>query len=228
MGKGVSDWSAIGSIFSTYFVFGAASWATFLVVTAILVVFLLGRVETAADRASLCLGLAILLTFTACLRMETPMKRTVAFLVVPFGFIMITVFAKLLRAQRLRGVRLPIVYGTAIVALACSSYVFLTFRYVPYEAWLETARKVENSFPRGTEVFAPFRANWLRVYLAKDYPVTERIDQAKCIAGKQIVVDSAPTARQLYQTDQLPKGYTVLAVPQRLGRKQRIYYWPPG
>lgn len=226
-GKAFADWSAIGSIFSTYLVFEAPSWVVFLVVTASVITFLLGRVESAADKAGLCLGLAVLLTFAACLKMETPMKRTVAFVVIPFGFIMITAFARLLHAPRFRGIRSFALYGTAIIALAYSFHVFFTFRYVPYESWLETARKIEDNFPKGTEVFAPFRPAWLQVYLAKAYPVTTRMDPAKLLTGRQIVVDSAPTARQQYPTDQLPKGYALSTVPQRLGKKQRIYYWLP-
>ncbi len=225
-GKAFADWRAIGEIFNDYFVFGGHSWGAFLLVAATVIVFLVQGLETEADRAGFCLGVAIVCTLAACLEMETPMKRTVAFLVMPFGFIMVTAFSKSLRALQFAAFRVSVMYGIAVIALAHGVHVFSTFHYVPYEAWMETADKVKENFAKGTWVFAPFRPDRLSPYLSKDYPLTKRLHPARAVAGKEIVVDSAFTDKQRLSTDHLPPGYSVLLVPQRRGHTQKIYYWP--
>jgi hypothetical protein len=234
-GTEFKTWAAIGDIFSGYLCFGVSAWLTFLIVTLVTVVFLSGHIESPADKASLCLGLAMLLTFTVCLKMQTPMKRTMAFTVIPFAFIATTLLARLLRSVASPRLRLGIMFGIAIAALVFAVHVQRTFRFVPMEAWLETARTIERRFPKGTEVVAQFRPELLRVYLSPEYPLTMQFDAAKFMAANQIVVDSwfppgalvgPRTWPQKFRIDQLPKGYAETTVPQRRGGKQTIYFKP--
>jgi hypothetical protein len=233
-GTEFATWAAIGDIFSRYLCFGASTWLTFLIVTLVTVAFLSGHIERPAEKASLCLGLAILLTFAVCLKLETPMMRTIAFTVIPFGFIATTLLARLLRSVASRRLRLGIMFGITIAALLFAIHIHKTFRFVPMEAWLETARTIERRFPKGTEVVAQFRPELLSVYLSPDYPLTKPFDTAKFMAGKQIVVDSwfrgivkgSRKWPQKFQIDQLPRGYAETTVRQRHGGKQTIYFWP--
>lgn len=224
-GKEFANWSAIGDVFCTYLFFGMSGWLTFLVVAAVTAAFLLGRIESAAEKASLCLGLAILLTFTACLKMQTPAKRTIAFVVVPYGFIVTTFLSKFLRSSGSRWLRLSIMFGIAITALAFALHVRKTFHFVPIEGWLETARTIEDRFPKGVEVVALFRPQWLKSYLSADYPVTEKYDASRFITGQQIVVDSSFRPKERFPATELPPGYAVSLVPQRRGGNQKIYFW---
>ena len=225
-GKDFANWSAIGDIFSSYLVFGMSSWLTFLVIAAAIVAFLLGRIQTPAEKASFCLGITILLTFAACLKMETPLTRTVAFTVVPFAFIVTTLLGRLLCLLNSRWLRLSVTFGIAIAAFAFALHVRGSFRFIPIEAWRETALKIEEKFPKGTEIVAQFRPEWLKAYLSVDYPFTSRLDTAKFITGKQIVVDSSITPEKRFPTKVLPEGYAVTTVRQHRGKKQRIYFWP--
>jgi hypothetical protein len=224
-GKEFATWSAIGDIFSVYLCFRASNWLTFLIVALVVVAFLLGRIASPAEKTSLCLGLAMLLAFTACLRMETPVQRTMAFTVLPFAFILTTLLTRLLRMLASPWLRHSMRFAIALLALLFALHVHKTFRFVPIEAWRETARAVEHRFPKGTEVVAQFRPQWLRIYLSADYPLTKQFDTAKFMAGKQIVVDSSFWPKDRFQIDNLPEGYALKTVPQRRGRKQTIYFW---
>ena len=225
--KHFATWSAIGDIFSDYLCFGASNWLTFLVVALVIVAFLLGRIASPAEKTSLCLGLAMLLAFTVCLRMETPIQRTMAFTVLPFAFILTTLLTRLLRMPASRWLRHSIRFAIALLVLLFAVHVRSTFRFVPFEAWRETARAVEHRFPKGTEVVAQFRPQWLRIYLSADYPLTKQFDTAKFMAGKQIVVDSAFLPKDRFQVGNLPQGYALKTVSQRRGGKQTIYFWRP-
>ena len=225
-GKQFGSWAVIGDIFSDYLCFGVSAWMTFLAVTLVMVLFLSGNIKKPAERASLCLGLAILLTFTVCLKMETTPKRAMAFTVIPFAFIATTLLARFLRSIASRRLRLGIMFGITITALVFAGHVQKTFRFLPLEAWLETARTIERHFPKGTEVVAQFRPHLLRAYLSADYPTAKQFDTAKFMAAKQIVVDSSFWAKMRFQIDKLPQGYAKRTVPQRRGGKQTIYFWP--
>ena len=217
-GKEFATWAAVGDIFSVYLCFRASNWLTFLIVALVIVAFLLGRIASPAEKTSLCLGLATVTAFTACLKMETPLQRTMAFTVLPFAFIVTTLLARLLRMLASRWLRHCMRFAIALAVLIFSLHVHKTFRFVPIEAWLETARTVEQRFPKGTEVVAQFRPQWLSVYLSLDYPLTKQLDTAKFIAGKQIVVDSSFRPFKRFQIDKLPKGYALTKVRQRRGR----------
>jgi hypothetical protein len=225
-GTEFKTWAAIGDIFSRYLCFRVSDWLTFLIVTLVTVAFLSGHIKSPAEKASLCLGLAILLSFTVCLKMQTPLKRTMAFTVVPFGFIATTLLARFLRSVAPRWQRLGIMFGITIAALVFAGHVQKTFHFVPMEAWLETARTIERRFPKGTEVAAQFRPELLSLYLSPDYPMTKQFDPAKFMAAKQIVVDSSFMPERRFQINQLPRGYAETPVRQRRGGKQTIYFWP--
>jgi hypothetical protein len=168
----------------------------------------------------------MLLSFTVCLKLQTPLKRTMAFTVIPFGFIATTLLARLLRSVAPRWQRLGIMFGITIAALVFAGHVQKTFHFVPMEAWLETARTIERRFPKGTEVAAQFRPELLSLYLSPDYPMTKQFDTAKFMAAKQIVVDSSFMPERRFQINQLPRGYAATTVRQRRGGKQTIYFWP--
>jgi hypothetical protein len=225
-GKQFANWNAINGLFSNYLLFGMASWLTFLVAVVVTVGFFLSRIESPHEKAALCVGLSILLTLVLCLKLETPLVRSVAFTVVPFSFIAISFVSKLFRGEPLGR------YGKLSVAsiIVLSGFVFAlhsrqTFRFQPIEAWLQTADTIEERFPKGTQVVARFRSQWLKVYLSGDYPLVQTLDKAKFRAGKQIVVDSSFLPTSAFPVHELPTGYLTKTVPQRRGGKQRIYYF---
>jgi hypothetical protein len=225
-GKRFANWDAIGNLFSMYLFFAAASWVTFLVATFATVIFLLGRIDNPAEKASLCLGLSILLTFIMSLKLETPDNHTVAFTVVPFAFIMATVLARIIHLSAHRFVGLLAMSIITVIALAFAHHVRKTFHFIPKENWLETAHTIEQRFPKGTEIVARFRPQWLSVYLSKNYSLTREFEPSKFLAGKQIVVDSSFKRKERFAVTKLPPGYTVMTVPQRRGQSQKIYFWP--
>jgi hypothetical protein len=183
-------------------------------------------VRTAQERASLCVGLSIFVMFVVCLKMETPVERTVAFTVVPFAFIAITFWDRFLRSRTPRLFR-PFATSAVLVAvLTFSVHSLRTFHFRPIEAWRATARTIENHFPKGTEIVVQFRPQWLKAYLSADYPLTPNLDAPKFLAGEQIVVDPSFDPKAHFPVRDLPKGYLMKAVPQRRGGMQKIYFAP--
>jgi hypothetical protein len=224
-GKDFATWGAVSDVLSEYLLFGAASWVTFLVTSGVTIALLLRPIQNAQEKTSLCVGLAILFTFVVCLKMGTPIKRTVAFTVVPFAFIMTTLLSRFTRSSLPRSVRLGVIAAMTTVILLFTFHIRRTFQFTPIESWLETAHTIEHRFPRGTEIVARFRPQWLSVYLSKDYSLTREFEPGKFLAGKQIVLDSSFKREERFPITKLPTGYAKITVPQRRGQSQKIYFW---
>jgi hypothetical protein len=232
-GKEFRDCNAVSDVLSTYFLFGAANWFTFLV-SALLIVGVTRHFSRSAEtKTSLCVGLSVLVTFSVCLAMETAARRTVAYTVIPLGFVAVTLFGHFLRHIAFPPTRIFVTTIVVLAALAFSAHLRRTFRFVPIEAWRETAREIENRFPKGTEIVARFRPQWLGVYLSSNYPVTRQFDLAKFSCGRQIVVDSSFSLAQQntgegigtdFPVSLLPPGYRTATVPQQRGDMQKIYF----
>jgi hypothetical protein len=232
-GKEFGDWNAVGDVLSTYFLFGAASWFTLLVSALLIVGVSCHFSRSAEDRASLCVGLSVLITFIACLAMETAARRTVAYTVIPLAFVAVTLYGHFFRRLAFPSLRIFVTTTLVLAALAFSAHLHSTFRFLPIEAWRETARQIETRFPKATEVVARFRPQWLQVYLSPNYPMTGRFDLAKFRSGRQIVVDSSfplaqenasQAAKARFPISLLPPGYRTETVPQRRGGAQKIYF----
>jgi len=232
-GKEFGNWNAVSDVLSTYFLFGAASWFTFLVSALLIVGVTLPLSRSAEDKTSLCLGLSVLITFIVCLEMETAARRTVAFTVIPLAFVAVTLFEHFLRHMAFPPLRILVMSIIVLAALAFSVHLHRSFRFVPIEAWRETAKEVENRFPKATEVVARFRPEWLKVYLSPNYPMTQQFDLAKFSSGKQVVVDSSfrlaqenasQAAKARFPVSLLPPGYRTATVPQQRGGMQKIYF----
>jgi hypothetical protein len=225
-GKQFANWNVISDLLSTFLLFQSANWITFSVAILVVIALCRGRARSAKAKASLCAGSAVLITLAICLKMGTPPQRSVAYLVVPIAFILVTVLTELSRKGVLRKFRLQMMTLVVVAAFAFVLHAGKGFHFRPIEAWLETAHRIEKHFPKGTEVVAQFRPEWLRVYLPADYPLTKKLDTAKFVTGKQIVVDSAFLPKDRFRIDQLPKGYALENVPQQRGGQQTIYFWP--
>jgi hypothetical protein len=225
-GREFANWNAISDLFSKYMFFGSSAWLTLLLLISVMVALSHSRIRKARSKASVCTGFCIIFTLVVCLEMQTPPERTVAYLVIPFGFVLITVLTDPLRRPSARKVRLGTMTLIMFAALAFSWHFYRTFRFLPIEAWRETAHLVEKRFPNGTEVVATFRPERLKAYLKEDYPIVQKLDLQKFSVGRQIVVDSAFWAKSRFPAGVLPKGYQTETVPQRRGGMQRIYFMP--
>lgn len=225
-GKQFANWNAISDLFSSYLFFEINAWLTLLIVVSVIVSLSHTRSRTAKTKASVCAAFCILFTLTVCLKMQTPPERTVAYLVVPFAFILITILADPLRRTAAKTVRVGTMTVIMLAALVFTWQWHRTFRFLPIESWRETAHRIEERFPKGTEVVAQFRPERLKAYLARDYPIVPKVDLLKFRAGRQIVVDSSFRAKSRFPVKVLPEGYRTETVPQRRGGMQRIYFIP--
>lgn len=225
-GREFATWNAINDLFSTFLFFGSGAWLTLLLLVLVIVRLSRSQPRRPRGKASVCLGFCILFTLVVVLKMQTPPERTVAYLVVPFAFVLITVIAEPLREAGASRAWLGTMIFTLVAALAFTWHFHRTFHFLPIEAWRETAQKVEAQFPEGTEVVATFRSERLKPYLNDDYPIVQKLDARKFTAGQQVVVDSAFWSKARFPTQVLPKGYQTETVPQRRGGMQRIYFMP--
>jgi hypothetical protein len=226
-GKEFGTWQGISDLFATYLFFHASPWLSFLLTTAVLIAFFSDWVRTdPAERACYCVVISTTIALAAALKLQTPFVRTLAFLVLPFGFVIVTTGARYLHKLR-REIQGYAIFSVAAAVFAAAVFQACAFSFTPIEAWKETAGAVEARFPKGTEIVASFRPEWLRVYLDTDYRIGSKFDRPAFLQGRQIIVDSAFWAKDRFPVKELPAGYATLRVPQRRGEYQRIYYWPP-
>jgi hypothetical protein len=225
-GREFATWQAVADLFATYLFFHAAPWLTFLLITAVIVTFLSGWLPTEpAEQASYCVGIASALALTAALKLQTPFIRTLAFLALPVGFLIVTTGSRYVRRCR-RDTQTYAILSIVVTVAAAGVLQACIFTFRPIESWKETATAVESHFPKGTEVVTSFRPEWLRVYLDETYQIDSRFNRFAFLRGKQVVVDSAFWPKDRFPVKELPDGYAILRVPQRRGEYQRIYYWP--
>lgn len=224
-GKQFANWDAISDFFSTHVLFRAPNWITFLVAIYLVMMMCRGGRRSAKNKASLCAGWAILFTLFVCLVMKTPPQRTIAYLAGPVAFILVTLSTELFRAGAWRKLRAPFMIAVAVASLTLASHWRQSFHFRPIESWLATAHRVERRFPKGTEVVAQFRPQWLRVYLSPDYPIVPKFDLKKFRSGQQIVVDSSFWTKSRFPLKVLPAAYGVETVPQRRGAQMQSIYF---
>jgi len=226
-GAAFKDWTAVGVLLKKYLFFGHAPWMVVIIASSLVAgTYTLHRSQP-EDRAILLLGAAVLATWLICLKMRTPILRSVAFTIIPLSFLAAQILQRTI--YRKGRVLLPIV-GTVLLTGALSwqgGHIIRTFTFTPIENWLGTARRIENDFPRKTLVLADFRPTQLGAYLKdSDYPVVKTFDRKKFLCGRLIVVDSAFREKDKWDTSVLPAGYHTFQVPQRRGGFQKIYYFP--
>ncbi|MGI8890859.1 MAG: hypothetical protein ACR2G0_08785 [Chthoniobacterales bacterium] len=225
-GREFASWNAVGDLFSTFLLFGSGASLTFLLLVLVVASLSYTRVLTPRSKASACLGFCILLTLVVCLKMQTPPKRTVAYLAVPLAFIIVTVLLDPFRRTESRQVQVWIMLLITLAAVGFTWQFHRTYHFLPIEAWRETAHRVEDRFPKGTEVVAQFRPERLNAYLPRDYPIVAKLNLQKFNAGKQIVVDSSFWKKSRFPSKTLPEGFQTDTVAQRRGGRQIIYYMP--
>ncbi|MGD9971477.1 MAG: hypothetical protein AB7S77_00295 [Desulfatirhabdiaceae bacterium] len=226
-GSQFADWNAVSETIGTYLLLGLnnkGNWFSFAFVLILAAMLIHQKFVTPHERSIYIIAIASALCFLLAMIMKTPLPRTMSFVAFPLGFIFVLMLGSLFS-------RLTQNYGRTImiVALAIGVFLITAFQntarnFTPIEAWMETADAVNNRFPVSTRIYAPFRNQFLAIFLSPERQFSENFDLTLFTKGEMIVVDSSFVKEQAFKIDRLPKKYAVITIPQRRGGSQRIYY----
>jgi len=178
-------------------------------------------------RASLVVLGASLIFLACCLVIKTPLVRTTAFVAAPL------LFASVAAAQRLlallpQRLRIPWLALLLLAAIGTTTlFVRSTRRFRPIDSWLETARKIEKTFPQGTAIWQyPPKRQHINKYVSSDYPTVQAFDKNAFLEGKLIVVDAKCRQNDpKLSADFFPPETRVIETRQRHS-KMTVYYFP--
>lgn len=185
------------------------------------------RREDRATTVGTLIALAAVGTFVGvCLALSTPPIRTAAFIVPPVLFGAVAILQ--LAAARLGGtVRVTLAFAAVILALRSGS-IAANLRFVPWEAWKETAATIRELFPEGTGVFVTEKPEYLSAYLGPSYPLVSGCRPDDLARGDTVFVDAS---RELHGRrpgrTELGADAVEFRVRQRRADYQAIWLAPP-
>ena len=164
-------YTGFGSVVETVrtFFWSLSPWpAMALFSVAVLAPFFAFSAGNPRARALQSLSLASLLFLMFCLWMRTPPIRTTAFIALPVGFCLVEAFGILWRHTQRTALAwtLSALLLTGGTGLALSKVA--SFRFIPYENWLEAWQFIEEMFPPGTVVDCSYMADGLTYYIDQD------------------------------------------------------------
>jgi len=171
---------------------------------------------------------AVAIFFILCLLMETVVIRATAFVVLPMflGYIFIASFY--FYQPKLQSLRPLITVIIAVYFILHSFQQFNSFRFTPIENWLGTARYIERTFPKGTEVYITTSgAEYLSGYLSPAYPLTTTFDAKKFAEGQSVAVDARVFAKERFNPAKYSDLSTEVFIFQRWSDYQKVMVTPP-
>ncbi|WMJ72088.1 hypothetical protein RCC89_02725 [Cytophagaceae bacterium ABcell3] len=170
------------------------------------------------SKPALTLFFSVLLSLLVFRLLETPIPRTVAFVLIVLFFVALHAINKLSLFPKLRLFSLLLIFAFSFIH---SIYSIRAYQYTPYENWKGVASFIEQNVPEGTEVYCPFRSILLKAYLPESYPIVTEPNDSLISIGKQTVVDGDFLSKDGLGVN-LSNSYPI-AVPQIRGDKQVIY-----
>jgi hypothetical protein len=155
--------------------------------------------------------------------LQTPLARTVAYVLIPLFFISGA------GAQALWNRFPPHVHKAGDFAVLLVASTLAIFRvleppYVPIENWGTVAHVLNDTFPENVSLYAPFRYHQLAPYLSSQFERTAAFDEALFRSGKLIAVENGYAKAPFPAIPTQTPGIRSLAIPQQRGGKQVIYW----
>lgn len=181
-----------------------------------------------ATLASQHISISIVLFFTVCLYLETPINRTTSFIVLPTFILLITMASPVYRNKIAPYLR-PFIYIPIAIGLGYIAYGNINhFSFKPIEDWKGTAEFIENTLPVDMRIAASFRGHFLDMYLSDDYERVKDFSDAAFLQGKEAIVDSDIFKKRSERF--IAKDVSTIAaeihVTQRRGGYQTISFMP--
>ncbi len=171
---------------------------------------------------------AVALFFILCLIMQTVVIRATAFVVLPLflGYILMAAFY--FYQPKYKVVRPVITFVVAVYFSLHSYQQFNNFRFTPIENWLGTARYIERTFPKGTEIYITTEGTeYLSGYLNPAYPLTTTFDAQKFAEGRSVAVDARVFAKTRFNPAQYSDLSSEVFIFQRWSDYQKVMVTPP-
>jgi hypothetical protein len=213
---------------------GRLDWLIFLLLALVFLgVGVLFSKDDKLGKGLQLLTLSIIIFFSICLFMQTPLPRTTVFIVPVFFILLLLLFNQFCRYPKLQFFR-PILSIILVFIVGLSVYLKVKhFSFIPRENWLEAARFINENFDRDTLIFGVFdrtrnRPPNLRAYLDKEYKIVDQFNAKEFKNGKLIVVGSdflKPEKDRLNAT-KLDKLAKEVKIPQHGGGYLGIIFIP--
>jgi len=231
------EYATISSVTKTYrkylFTPVTRDWVIFLFLFITLVwPFIFGRKTTRKDKlvvlASQQMSISIILFFTVCLYLETPMIRTTSFMILPTLTLLVTMLSYVYR-NRLTPKLRPFIYIPVSICLGYFVFGNINhFTFKPIENWKGVAEFIEFTLPVDMTIAASFRAHYLDMYLSDDYKIVEDISDLDFLQGSEAIVDGdflKKDSERFNAADFSPIA-AVIQIPQRRGGYQSVAFMP--
>ena len=238
-GRWGEEYAAISAVFHTiqYYLFPTLELRLiFLIFCCFLCLpFLLWRIDDYEGRAYQIIALSTVLFFTACLFLETPAQRSVAFIIFPIGVVIVGNVIKIYNYQKVKYFRpvLCIVLLIFFRPIIEDKIASVRVWFAPTENWMGSAELIKAAFPENKRIYCNFRANLLQKYLIGDYQYynddSDQFDPQKFIHSKIIFLDSHPGKGDRFDSEEFTQNAIEIRIPQirGKGRYQTIAYVPP-
>ncbi len=229
-GEQFASVSAVYDSIRLYFVGSAEATDARLTWGLLILLFLVERVRSYAARCpEIPLLASILAAYALCLTIKTPLVRTTSFLAAALAVSVCGVFAVFLTA-------VPISFRSrkGIVALLMLLFIvrdirkLYIFHFVPIEAWKETARLIERTFPDGMSVLVTVAPDYLAGYLPGRH--LSRLDSRSGVPGENQVIADTPMLSsdgRFSIIESAKRRTAVLFVPQRREYYQALIFQVP-
>ena len=213
-GQGWAEFGSFDAVFTTLrdYLFSDSSKALislFGICTALIVLFPWKKLGFGSKVSPFrIISASIWLFFIICLLLTTPAIRSVAFVVVPFFLVLISVSYVLIEHFRigkyLKIVLFPVIAFFIYGDIAEKNKV-LDMYYVPHENWMEVAAVVRQIFPPDqVSVFNSRGTGYLQKYLPSNYTMRDAFNEHEFVTKQQVVIDGD------YKKKESLKGRTIL------------------
>jgi hypothetical protein len=203
-------------------------WAVFTVFGLVLIVPQLVPVPRPVRNVSRVLLGSVVVLFAIALYLQTPIPRTLAFVVVPFALAGLVVLGALYARPSVRLFR-PVVALVVVIPLTISAWQqTASLKVLPVEDWLGVGRVIDQTFPDNMPVGIRRNPEYLDVYLHDSHRVNLDVDPPAFYAGRQVFVD---VFFKTLTPDTDMSGFAPLVadfrVPQQYGLYTRVLAAPP-
>jgi hypothetical protein len=226
MGQSYPDFNAIQSTIDTYLL-PLKPWIVFaaLVGVAMAPVALWSKTEV-PGRALTVIGITALLFLTICLKLETPRIRTTNFVIYPLLFIGVTAIGRIWRRPQISCLKQWLALAVSLGLLFGSFTAVRTFRYVPKENYLGSAKIIQAVYPKGVRIFVNERPDKLVNCLPKDYIEAVPLDPEGWKKGEMLMLDADFRAETRARPPVETSEALELRVPQGKGGYQALWLVP--
>lgn len=224
-GKQFSNPNAVFQIIKQYLLPFADYWLVFLIFSSALILPFGVSAESNLERSTKITAASIITAFVIGIYLETPLLRTLAFIVIPFALIIIVSACCIIKSYKNTFVKILIYF---VILTFCCSYSVLSFynyQFTPKECWMQVSQMIEKTIPKNRLIYCNFRPHFLDVYLNEGRNRSDWNEQGFA-KGELVHVDSDMRRDKAFEPSKYSGNAVSFRIPQRRGGFQQISFVP--